>query len=118
MLNNEKQVRTFRTQAEEQEKTLQAQEAEVFAKKQELTDLKSEELRTEQQMQSTTTQLDKLTTTLQVTQQQISQIKGWYKYLIVKSLKRVKMVLCSNCSAYSGSPGTSRSNERSSGRLR
>merc|ERR1712136_425278 len=70
------QVRTFRTQAEEQEKTLQAQEAEVFAKKQELTDLKSDELRTEQQMQSTTTQLDKLTTTLQDTQQQISQIKA------------------------------------------
>ena len=85
--NNEKQVRTFRTQAEEQEKTLQAQEAEVFAKKQELTDLKSEELRTEQQMQSTTTQLDKLTTTLQDTQQQISQIKGttWFRFSLESS---------------------------------
>ena len=70
------QVRTFQTQAEEQEKTLQAQEAEVFAKKQELTDLRSEEQRTEHEMQSTTVQLDLLQNTLQDTQQQISQIKG------------------------------------------
>ena len=52
-------MRTFRTQAEEQEKTLQAQEAEVFAKKQELTDLKNDEVQAEQQMQSTTAQLEK-----------------------------------------------------------
>lgn len=69
-------MRTFRTQAEEQEKTLQAQEAEVFAKKQELTDLKNDEVQAEQQMQSTTAQLEKLTSTLQDTHQQISQIKG------------------------------------------
>lgn len=70
------QVRTFRTQAEEQEITLRSQEAEVAAKKQELNNLRSEELRMEQQMQATSLQLDKLQNTLQDTQSQISQIQG------------------------------------------
>lgn len=48
----------------------------MAAKKQELTDLRSEETRMEQQLQSTTLQLEKLQTTLQDTQLQISQIKG------------------------------------------
>ena len=56
---------------------LREQEAEVLAKKQELTDLRSEEIRMEQQMQANTLQLEKLQTTLQETQLQISQIKGW-----------------------------------------
>jgi len=56
---------------------LREQEAEVLAKKQELTDLRSEEIRMEQQMQANTLQLEKLQTTLQDTQLQISQIKGW-----------------------------------------
>ncbi|XP_046445364.1 epidermal growth factor receptor substrate 15-like 1 isoform X2 [Daphnia pulex] len=70
------QVRTFRTQAEEQENTLRTQEAEVAAKKQELNNLRSEELRMEQQMQAASLQLDKLQNTLQDTHLQISQIKA------------------------------------------
>lgn len=70
------QVKTFRAQAEEQENTLKAQEAEVAAKKQELTDLRNEEIRMEQQLLSTSEQLEKLISTLQDTQLQISQVKG------------------------------------------
>lgn len=69
-------MNTFRAQAEEQENNLKAQEAEVAAKKQELADLRNEELRMEQQLQSTTEKLEKLVNTLQDTQLQISQVKG------------------------------------------
>ena len=62
-------------QAEEQETTLKAQEAEVAAKKQEMTDLRGEEIRMEQQLQAANLQLDKLQNTMQDTQLQISQIK-------------------------------------------
>ena len=69
-------MRTFRAQAEEQEKVLRTQEAEVASKKQELSDVRSEELRMEQQMQATRLQLDKLEQTLQDTHLQIGNVKG------------------------------------------
>ena len=55
--------------------TLKAQEAEVAAKKQEMSDLRSQEIRMEQQLQTTNLQLDKLQNTMQETQLHISQIK-------------------------------------------
>ena len=86
-------MNTFRAQAEEQENNLKAQEAEVAAKKQELSDLRSEELRMEQQLQSTTEKLEKLVATLQDTQLQISQVKG-KKSSVIGSYRKEVTVSC------------------------
>lgn len=64
----------LRTQANEQAETVAAQETELNSKKQQLEGLKQEEQRLEQQKVDNTRKLDQLTTKLQDTQLNISQV--------------------------------------------
>lgn len=66
----------------------------MAAKKQELTDLRNDEIRMEQQLKSTSEQLEQLSNTLQETQLQINQVKGitsLYFLILLWYLSRVPL---------------------------
>lgn len=64
----------LRSQADEQAEVLKAQENELSSKKEQLENLRKEEERLEKQKQDSDAQLNRLTTNLQDTQLQISQV--------------------------------------------
>lgn len=68
------QVDKLRTQAAEQAETVAAQEKELTSKKEQLEGLKQEEQRLEQQRADNIRKLENLTTNLQDTQLNISQV--------------------------------------------
>lgn len=71
----------MRTQASEQAVLVSAQESELSSKKQQLEGLKQEEERLEKELTENTKTLDKLTTSMQDSQLNISQVICWITYL-------------------------------------
>lgn len=69
------QVSKLRTQVEEQETSLKAQEEEVMSKRQELTDLKNQENQLEETVATMKKRIDELSNTQQDTQLHISQVQ-------------------------------------------
>lgn len=67
----------LRSQAAEQAETVAAQEAELMSKKEQLESLKQEELKLEQKKQEGAKKLDQLTSKLQDTQLNISQVSSF-----------------------------------------
>lgn len=71
----------LRSQAEEQAEVLKVQESELTSKKEQLENLRKEEERLEQQKLDSDGQLNRLTTNLQDTQLQISQVSSGIQLL-------------------------------------
>lgn len=67
---------TLRSQADEQERGLKAQEAELSSRRQELEDLKNEERRLETSLQQSKCSFEGLATNLMDTQLLISQVSS------------------------------------------
>lgn len=69
------QVEAIKKQLEEQESSVESQEQELTTKREELNEMKQEEMKLETQINDGRNQLETLTSTLQGTQLQISQMK-------------------------------------------
>lgn len=76
------QVNKIRDQCSKQEETIKEQEGELDSKKSELQKLKDEEAALETEYNNSAMELDQLTSTLQDTQLQISQIKALVTQLL------------------------------------